>query len=80
MTAVHMLGERELVIDEERAAERLDFQRVYYRTWPDVFRYALTLLRHREDAEDLAAEAFRWALESWDSGRGPSETSCPGSS
>ena len=77
MTALHLSGERDLVIDEERAAERLEFERIYYRTWPEVFRYALMLLRHREDAEDVAAEAYRRALESWDSGRGPQGDALP---
>src|SRR5664280_848583 len=35
------------------------------------------MLRHREDAEDVAAEAFRRALESWDSGRGPQGDALP---
>jgi RNA polymerase sigma factor (sigma-70 family) len=77
MTTLHLLGVRDLVIDEKRAVERREFERIYYRTWPDVFRYALTLLRHRQDAEDVAAEAFGRALESWDSGRGPQGDALP---
>ena len=71
MTIPQLLGERNLVIDEERAVERVDFRRVYSETWPDVFRYAWVLVRHREDAEDVASEGFRRALESWNTGRGP---------
>ncbi len=71
MTIPQLLGERRLVVDEEWAVERMDFRRVYSETWPDVFRYAWVLLRHREDAEDVASEAFRRAFESWTSGHGP---------
>jgi RNA polymerase sigma-70 factor (ECF subfamily) len=71
MTIPQLLGERRLVVDEERAVERVDFRRVYSETWPDVFRYAWVLVRHREDAEDVASEAFRRAFESWSAGRGP---------
>jgi RNA polymerase sigma factor (sigma-70 family) len=70
MTTLRVERER-VAKDEELAGERGAFQRIYSVTWPDVFRYAFVLLRHREDAEDLAAEAYRRALESWDSGRGP---------
>ena len=49
----------------------LEFERVYRATWPDVFRYAWILLRQRQDAEDVAAEAYRRALEAWTAGRGP---------
>ena len=80
MTALHLMGERDLVIDEEQDAERLEFQGIYYRTWPEVFRYAFTLLRHREDAEDVAAEAYRRALESWTRGVGRKATHCRGCS
>ena len=61
----------DLITDDETALERSEFQSIYHRTWPDVFRYAFVLLRHREDAEDVASEAYRRALESWDAGRGP---------
>jgi RNA polymerase sigma-70 factor, ECF subfamily len=36
---------------------------VHYRA---VYRYALTLTRSKEAAEDVAAEAFERALETWD--------------
>lgn len=66
-----LMGERNLVDDEEWAVERVDFRRVYGEAWPDVFRYAWVLVRHREDAEDVASEAFRRAFESWNAGHGP---------
>jgi RNA polymerase sigma-70 factor (ECF subfamily) len=71
MTIPQLMGECRLVVDEEWAVERADFRRVYSHTWPDVFRYAWVLVRHREDAEDVASEAFRRAFESWTAGRGP---------
>lgn len=71
MTIPQLFGERSLVVDEERAVERVDFRRIYLEAWPDVFRYAWVLVRHREDAEDVASEGFRRALESWNAGRGP---------
>ena len=71
MTVPRLLGERKLVVDEEWAVERVDFRRLYCETWPDVFRYAWVLIRHREDAEDVASEAFRRAFESWSAGHGP---------
>jgi DNA-directed RNA polymerase specialized sigma24 family protein len=45
---------RNLITDVEAALERREFQRIYQQTWADVFRYALVLCRHREDAEDVA--------------------------
>jgi len=77
MTVPQLLGERRLVVDEEWAVERVDFRRLYCETWPDVFRYALLLLRHRADAEDVAAEAFRRALEACDDGHGPKGDALP---
>jgi RNA polymerase sigma-70 factor, ECF subfamily len=71
VTIPQLLGERSLVVDEVRAVERVDFRRIYVDAWPDVFRYAWILTRHREDAEDVASEGFRRALESWNDGRGP---------
>jgi RNA polymerase sigma-70 factor (ECF subfamily) len=49
----------------------LEFQRLYRDTWPEVFKYTWLLLRHREDAEDVASEAYRRALEAWHAGRRP---------
>ena len=60
---MQLLREQSLVLDRENEFDRTELQAIYYRTWPDVFRYAWLLLRHREDAEDVAAEAFRRALE-----------------
>jgi len=71
MTIPQLMGELRLVVDDEWAVEREDFRMVYSETWPDVFRYAWVLVRHREDAEDVASEAFRRAFESWRAGRGP---------
>jgi RNA polymerase sigma-70 factor (ECF subfamily) len=71
MAIPHLLGERRLVVDEGWAVEQVDFRRVYTEIWPEVFRYAWVLVRHREDAEDVASEAFRRAFESWNSGHGP---------
>lgn len=70
MIGLERAGERRLVV-VEKAVDPTEFQRIYYRTWPDVYRYAWLLLRHREDAEDVASEAFRRALEAWCSGHGP---------
>jgi RNA polymerase sigma factor (sigma-70 family) len=70
MTVVERAGERGLVV--ERAIDRGEFQQVFRQAWPDVFRYALLLSRHRQDAEDIAADTFRRAFESWADGRGPS--------
>jgi|SRR5271157_1419562 len=44
---------------------------LYKEAWVPVFRYALMLLRHREDAEDVSAEAFSRAHEAWAKGHGP---------
>jgi len=71
MLIPQLMGERNLVDDEEWAVERVDFRHLYCETWPDVFRYAWVLVRHREDAEDVASEAFRRAFESWNAGHGP---------
>jgi len=70
MIGLERAGEHGLVV-VERAVDRAEFQRVYYQTWPDVFRYAWLLTRHRQDAEDVASEGFRRALEAWCSGHGP---------
>jgi RNA polymerase sigma factor (sigma-70 family) len=60
-----------LITDDEARLHRREFQNIYHQAWSDVFRYAFVLLGHREDAEDVASEAFRRALESWAGGRGP---------
>jgi RNA polymerase sigma factor (sigma-70 family) len=74
---MQLLREQSLVLNREKEFDRTELQRIYYRTWPDVFRYALLLLRHREDAEDVAAEAFRRALEACDDGHGPRGDALP---
>jgi RNA polymerase sigma-70 factor (ECF subfamily) len=40
----------------------IDFDGIYRRYWPDVFRFALYLCGNAADAEDLTAEAF---LRAW---------------
>ena len=35
-----------------------EFETLYRRHWPAVYRYALSITRRRERAEDLASEAF----------------------
>jgi len=44
---------------------------LYTEAWLPVFRYAFLLLRHREDAEDAAGEAFARAHAAWTAGKGP---------
>jgi RNA polymerase sigma factor (sigma-70 family) len=70
MTGLDRAGEWGLVV-VERAIDLVEFQRIYRQVWPDVYRYALLLSRHRQDAEDIAADAFRRALEAWSEARGP---------
>jgi RNA polymerase sigma factor (sigma-70 family) len=70
MIGVERAGERGSVVVGS-ALDRTEFERVYYRQWPDVFRYALLVSRNHHDAEDIASEAFRRALEAWRAGRGP---------
>lgn len=70
MIGVERAGERGPVVVGS-ATDRAEFERIYLRHWPDVFRYALLVSRNHHDAEDIAAEAFRRALEAWCSGRGP---------
>lgn len=36
----------------------LEFEALYRRHWPAVYRYAFSITRRRERAEDLASEAF----------------------
>lgn len=57
------------------AAARLDsdraFEDMYLASWTRLCRYAWVLVRHHEDAEDVAAEAVRRAYSAWQAGRGP---------
>lgn len=77
MTILRLQRERALATDDELTLDRCEFQSMYRRTWADLFRYAFVLLGHREDAEDVASEAFRRALESWDGGRRPEGEALP---
>jgi RNA polymerase sigma-70 factor (ECF subfamily) len=47
------------------------FEALYLDAWLRLYRYTWLLLRHREDAEDVAAETIRRAYASWKRGRGP---------
>jgi RNA polymerase sigma-70 factor (ECF subfamily) len=69
MLPVLEVGDR--VVDDERVASRDQFQTVYHRTWPDVFSFAFVLTKSREEAEDLASDTYRRALEALGEGRGP---------
>jgi RNA polymerase sigma factor (sigma-70 family) len=71
MAFVQVSKGRDAVAEIVGDTSHLEFERVYRATWPDVFRYAWILTRQRQDAEDVAAEAYRRALEAWDEGRGP---------
>jgi RNA polymerase sigma factor (sigma-70 family) len=72
-----VLKGRDAVAEIAGETSHLEFEGVYRATWPDVFRYAWLLLRQRQDAEDVAAEAYRRALEAWDAGRGPRGDALP---
>ncbi len=62
---------RNHVLGHDKVDSRLGLEAVYERFWPDVFRYAFVLAKSREEAEDLASDTFRRALEALDEGRGP---------
>jgi RNA polymerase sigma-70 factor (ECF subfamily) len=53
-------------LDSDRA-----FEAMYLASWSRLCRYAWVLVRHHEDAEDVAAEAVRRAYSAWQAGRGP---------
>jgi RNA polymerase sigma factor (sigma-70 family) len=53
------------------------FERMYVATWPRLCRYAWVLVRHHEDAEDVAAETMRRAYGAWQTGRGPAGDPLP---
>jgi RNA polymerase sigma factor (sigma-70 family) len=59
-------------LDSDRA-----FEEIYVVTWPRLCRYAWALVRHQEDAEDVAAEAVRRAYAAWREGRGPAGDPTP---
>jgi RNA polymerase sigma factor (sigma-70 family) len=64
-----------LRVAESASARTLDsdvaFEQMYVAAWPRLCRYAWVLVRHHEDAEDVAAEAVRRAYGAWRTGRGP---------
>ena len=55
-------------MDERR--EHVDFQKVYDLYFKDVFKYALSLCRNEQMAEEITQETFFKALKSIDSFRG----------
>ena len=59
------------------ATDDSTFAVIYADSWLHVYRYAYLLMRHREDAEDAAAEAFERAFAAWAEGRGPSAGTLP---
>ena len=71
MVGFERAGERGPVVVELAALDSAEFERIYYRNWPDVFRYAWLVTRNRHDAEDVASDAFRRALEAWNRGDRP---------
>src|SRR5450759_1269682 len=48
-----------------------EFEEMYVAAWPRLCRYTWVLIRHHEDAEDIAAETVRRAYGAWQAGRGP---------
>jgi RNA polymerase sigma factor (sigma-70 family) len=64
-----------LRVAETARARPLDsqvaFEEIYVAAWPRLCRYAWVLVRHHEDAEDVAAETVRRAYGAWQAGRGP---------
>jgi RNA polymerase sigma-70 factor (ECF subfamily) len=69
MIGAEWTGERGSLTGEN-AFDPARFERIYYRRWHEVFRYAWLIARNHHDAEDIAAEAFRRALEAWSAGNG----------
>jgi RNA polymerase sigma factor (sigma-70 family) len=47
------------------------FEELYLAVWPRLYRYVWLMVRHHEDAEDVASETVRRAYEAWQRGRGP---------
>lgn len=62
-------------VAESASAGTLDaqvaFEEMYVAAWPRLCRYAWVLVRHHEDAEDVASETVRRAYGAWQAGRGP---------
>jgi RNA polymerase sigma factor (sigma-70 family) len=59
-------------LDSDRA-----FEDIYAAAWPRLCRYAWVLVRHEEDAEDVAGEAVRRGYAAWQEGRGPAGDPTP---
>jgi RNA polymerase sigma factor (sigma-70 family) len=76
-----LTGELVLRVTDSPPATALDsraaFEQMYQMAWPRLCRYAWVLVRHREDAEDVAAEAVRRAYGAWQDGRGPAGDPIP---
>jgi RNA polymerase sigma-70 factor (ECF subfamily) len=53
------------------------FEEMYLAAWPRLCRYAWVLVRHQEDAEDVASETVRRAFAAWQAGRGPASDPMP---
>jgi RNA polymerase sigma factor (sigma-70 family) len=53
------------------------FERMYVGAWPRLCRYTWVLVRHHEDAEDVAGETVRRAFGAWQAGRGPAGDPLP---
>lgn len=47
------------------------FESLYLTVWPRLYRYVWLMVRHHEDAEDVASETIGRAYEAWQRGRGP---------
>lgn len=50
------------LVTRTKGGDPLAFGRIYDETFDHVYRYALSLTRNREDAEDLTAETYERAL------------------
>ena len=72
-----MLDEMAQTLRQETRVQAGDFEAEYAAGWSPVFRYCLTLVRDRDEAEDVAAEAFRRAYMAWEAGRGPAGETLP---
>jgi RNA polymerase sigma-70 factor, ECF subfamily len=61
----------------DRRGSIASFENFFVASWSPLFRYCLGLVRDRDEAEDVAAEAFRRAFAAWKDGRGPTSESLP---
>jgi RNA polymerase sigma-70 factor (ECF subfamily) len=57
--------------------DRPTFEEVYRRHQRDVARYLVLMLGDPDEAQEIASETFRRALEAWRSGRGPAGKALP---